>query len=167
MKNLDKEKLKISKIKDNDLIIIKTNNKSNIEINKYLINFVSTLIVEENKKISILNCNISPKVFYTSIINKQIKINKIKGLSVQQSKSNLEKIKSMIKSNIYINYTTEIYIDELIEKCQYLKNIKKVDIITISNIERIKDLNEENKQEFFKKLEKISIQLKITILLII
>lgn len=160
IENLDCFKI----LKHNFLIV---NNEDKLIKMKFLLKLIQNLTINYNRKIAILNSSIPHKTIIISIINKQIKVNKIKNLSIQQSKSNVEKIKNMIKNNIYINYTTETYIDELIEKCQYLKNIKKVDIITISNIERIKDLNEENKQEFFKKLEKISIQLKITILLII
>ncbi len=161
------EELNNLELRENSFTIIDIPSMEQLEKDKYIIQITSKSIVENNSKISILYSNIKPKEVYSSIINKKIKISNISKLPSNERQLQLKNIKNIIKSKLCFSYTTETTTNELIEKCQYLKNIKKVDIITISNIERIKDLNEENKQEFFKKLEKISIQLKVTIMLMI
>ena len=101
------------------------------------------------------------------IINKQIEINKLKNLSKEQNNIKIKNIKNIIKSNIYLNYATETTTNEIIEKCKFLKNAKKRDLIIISNVNKIKDFNEENKYKFYNELEKLSQQLELSILMIL
>ena len=163
----DLENLNRFELKDYDLIVVNTTDESKVEKIKYLIKIIPRFIVEDNAKVAILNSNIPPKVIYTSIINKQIEINKLRKLSQQQSKIKIENIKNVIKSNLYLNYITETTIDEVIEKCEFLKNEKRTHLIIISNVGRIKDFNEENKYTFFNKLEVLSKKLEITIMITI
>ena len=141
----DLEKINYFELKDYDLIIINTNDEDKVEKIKYLSKIIPKFIIEDNIKVGILNSIISINLIIKMIINKQIEINKLKNLSKEQNNIKIKNIKNIIKSNIYLNYATETTTNEIIEKCKFLKNAKKRDLIIISNVNIIKDFNEENK----------------------
>ena len=163
----DLEKINYFELKDYDLIIINTNDENKVEKIKYLSKIIPKFIIEDNIKVGILNSIISINLIIKMIINKQIEINKLKNLSKEQNNIKIKNIKNIIKSNIYLNYATETTTNEIIEKCKFLKNAKKRDLIIISNVNKIKDFNEENKYKFYNELEKLSQQLELSILMIL
>lgn len=163
----DLEKINYFELKDYDLIIINTNDEDKVEKIKYLSKIIPKFIIEDNIKVGILNSIISINLIIKMIINKQIEINKLKNLSKEQNNIKIKNIKNIIKSNIYLNYATETTTNEIIEKCKFLKNAKKRDLIIISNVNKIKDFNEENKYKFYNELEKLSQQLELSILMIL
>ena len=154
------------KVKNYDLIIVSTANEEWAEKIKYLSKIIPKFIIEDNIKIGILNSIISINIIIKMIINKQIEINKLKNLSKEQNNIKIKNIKNIIKSNLYLNYATETTTGEIIEKCKFLKNEKKRDFVIISNANKIKDFNEENKYKFYNELEKLSQQIELTIMII-
>lgn len=162
----DLEKINRLELKNYDLIIVSTDNEERAEKIKYLSKIIPKFIIEDNIKIGILNSIISINLIIKMIINKQIEINKLKNLSKEQNNIKIKNIKNIIKSNLYLNYATETTTGEIIEKCKFLKNEKKRDFVIISNANKIKDFNEENKYIFYNKLEKLSQQLELIIMMI-
>lgn len=162
----DLEKINRLELKNYDLIIVSTDNEEWAEKIKYLSKIIPKFIIEDNIKIGILNSIISINLIIKMIINKQIEINKLKNLSKEQNNIKIKNIKNIIKSNLYLNYATETTTGEIIEKCKFLKNEKKRDFVIISNANKIKDFNEENKYKFYNELEKLSQQLELTIMII-
>ena len=152
---------------DNDLIVVNFDEESRGEKIIFLIKYVAGLIVNDTSRVGVLNTNIKPKFFNMGIINKQAEVNIKRNLSQQQKEMKIENIKNVIKSNLFLNYTTETTTAEIIEKCKILKSEKKRDFIIISNVDKITDFNEENKEDFYKRLELLSHQLEITIMLVI
>lgn len=162
----DLEKINRLELKNYDLIIVSIDNEERAEKIKYLLKIIPKFTIEDNIKVGILNSIISINLIIKMIINKQIEINKLKNLSKEQNNIKIKNIKNIIKDNLYLNYSTETTTDAIIEKCKFLKNEKKRDLIIISNVNKIKDFNEENKYKFYNELEKLSQQLELTIMII-
>lgn len=155
------------KLEENDLTIIDIPSIEQLEKNKYIIQMTSKAIAEANSKVSILYSNIKPKEVYSSIINKKIEFDNISKLTTKERRLKLENYKNIMKSNLCLSYTTGTTTNEVIEKCTTLRDDKNVNLIIISDVERIKDLDNTDKQTFLEDLEKLSKQLNIKIILIL
>ncbi len=165
LKNIKGKNLK--NLKDYDLIVTHTDSKNNIEKNKYLLQIIPRLVIEDNIKVSILNSKIPIGTMFKFLAQKQIEVNNIKDLSKEERKNKLKNIKSLSNSNLHLNYTSETTIDEIINKCKKLKEEKAVELIIIEDIKNISDYQIDNQNEIFKRFEQLSQTLKATIMIML
>lgn len=146
-------------------LIIKNFNSTK-DKNKFVVELVTDLAVEQNVKVSILNSKVSIKDMTKALIQRQAKFNIDKNISNENWKELEPKLINLANSNLYISYTSGISLNELLEKINFVKQEKDIDIIIVDDIYSLTDYEEE-KGNIFKELEKISVELHISILAIV
>lgn len=73
------------------------------------------------------------------------------------------RIKSIANSNLLVNFASSYNLNELIEKCKYVKTNKNVKLIVIDKIDTIIDFKD-TQTEIFSKLKELSTTLNVCIL---
>lgn len=149
----------ILNVNKNGLIIAFS--KSDEEKKNFILNIASNMAIKYNKSIAVLNSSISFRKF----INECIRI-QYENISKVDLKDDLREFKNRLKnvtnSNILINFASSYNINELIEKCRYVKSNQNVELIVIDKIDTITEFKE-MQADIFSKLKKLAVELKVCI----
>lgn len=152
----------ILNVNKNGLIIAFS--KSDEEKKNFILNIASNMAIKYNKSIAILNSSIGFRRF----INECIRI-QYESINKTDFKDDFKEFKNRLKdvtnSNILINFASSYNINELIEKCRYVKSNQNVELIVIDKIDTITDFEKEQ-TEIFSKLKELAVELNICILVI-
>ena len=143
----------ILNINSNGLIIAFSN--SNEEKKNFVSNIVSNMVIKHNTSVAVLNSSIGFRGFINACIGKPIYKDVLKEFK--------NRIKSIANSNLLVNFASSYNLNELIEKCKYVKTNKNVKLIVIDKIDTIIDFKD-TQTEIFSKLKELSTTLNVCIL---
>lgn len=150
----------ILNVNRNGLIIAFSN--SNEEKKNFVSNIVSNMVIKHNTSVAVLNSSIGFRGFINACIGKQYEsIDKTIYKDVLKEFKN--RIKSIANSNLLVNFASSYNLNELIEKCKYVKSNKNVKLIVIDKIDTIIDFKD-TQTEIFSKLKELSTTLNVCIL---
>lgn len=145
----------ILNVNKNGLIIAFS--KSDEEKKNFILNIASNMAIKYNKSIAVLNSSISFRKFINECI--RIQYENISKVDLKEFKNRL---KDVTNSNILINFASSYNINELIEKCRYVKSNQNVELIVIDKIDTITEFKE-MQADIFSKLKELAVELKVCI----
>lgn len=145
----------ILNVNKNGLIIAFS--KSDEEKKNFILNIASNMAIKYNESIALLNSSISFRKFINECI--RIQYENISKVDLKEFKNRL---KDVTNSNILINFASSYNINELIEKCRYVKSNQNVELIVIDKIDTITEFKE-MQADIFSKLKKLAVELKVCI----
>jgi hypothetical protein len=126
----------------NDKGLITAFSNSNEEKKKFVYNIAYNMAIKYETSIAILNSSIN--------------------------KNNLKEVQKLLRkasTNVLVNSASSYTLNELIEKCKYVKSNKNIKVIIIDEINTITNFEKEQ-AEIFSKLKELATTLNICILVI-
>ncbi len=149
--------------KQNNFILINTNSKE--EKNIFLINFIVNCVYEDNIKIGIINYSFRQSVLIKSLIKRKLQLDPILKKEIETNKKGIT-LKNICNSNLYLSSSSSMNVKELIQRIEEIKEKEDIKIMIIDSVKNIIDY-EEQKENLYNDLQKLSNKLNINIIKVV